>query len=283
MKQPFGYYGGKRRLVPELLKLIPSHNQYCEVFIGGGSLFWNKTPSKSEVINDFDGMVTNFYMQLKTNYEELNKMIQGTLHSEILHTEAQNIIFKEPEKHSDLKKAWAWWVCTNLSFSFVANGGFAFSNSDTNSKGTKNKRARFTEMLCKRIEKVEIFNRDAVEVIELKSTPETLIFADPPYYNSDMGHYDGYKESDFVNLLNCLANTKAKFILTSYPSDILNKFREEYGWGFKDIQQIVSVNGMREETKYKTECITYNFDPPSSQYSFLNENNDFLFAENEDD
>lgn len=43
------------------------------------------------------------------------------------------------------------------------------------------------------------------------------------------------------------------------------EYREKYGWGSKDIKQIVGVSGKREGVKYKTECITFNFIPPNHQ------------------
>lgn len=278
MKQPFSYYGGKQRLLPELLQLIPKHKYFCECFCGGATLFWGKVPSESEALNDFSGHVTNFYMQLKSNFFELQKLIHGTLHSEILHTEAQRIIFDEPEKHDDLKRAWAWWVCCNMSFSFVANGGFAFANTGMG-LGTKNKRDRFTERYAKRLESAEIFNRDAVDLITLRDHKDAFFYLDPPYVSSDCGAYKGYTTAHFINLLNCLQNIKGKFLMSSYPEEVLMQYRqecsveklgEERGWRSKDIKQIVSVNGKREETKYKTECLTWNYPPPNGQEALFN-------------
>lgn len=272
MRPPFSYYGGKQNLVSELLPLIPQHIQYAEVFCGGAALYWAKKPSKNEVLNDLNGNLTNFYMQLKTNFTELQKMIHGTLHSEVLHKETHKII-DEPEKHNNLIRAWAWWVQCNMSFSFICQGGFAFGTTGM-ALGSKNKRDRFTDRLCKRIETTEIFCRKAEELIDLKDHRDTLFFVDPPYVSSNQGHYSGYTESDFINLLNLLQNIKGKFILTSYPETTLMKYREmcsvenigvEKGWRTKDIEQIVSVTGKREETKFKTECITYNFAPPNEQ------------------
>lgn len=277
MRPPYSYYGGKTNMLPHILPLIPKHVQYCEIFFGGGALLFAKPQSKNEVINDLNGHVTNFYMQLKTNFYELQKLIHGTLHSEILHTEAQKIIFEEPEKHDDLKRAWAWWVCNNLSFSFVANGGFAFGTTGM-ALGTKNRRDRFTEQYVRRLETVEVFNRDALELIALKDHPDTFMFIDPPYVSSDCGSYKGYTEADFVNLLNALQNIKGKFLLTSYPEKSLLQFREECsvekigeekGWRWRDTKQIISVNGKRDEPKFKTECMTWNYQEPSSQQNLF--------------
>ena len=53
--------------------------------------------------------------------------------------------------------------------------------------------------------------------------------------------------------------------MSSYPEEILMKYREECGWLSKDIKQVVLVSGKREETKYKIECLTMNYTPPNNQ------------------
>ena len=268
MKQPFSYYGGKQNMFSEIIPLIPPHTQYCEAFVGGGTMFWKKSPSKNEVINDLDGRITNFYMQLKTNFSELQKMIHGTLHSEILHTEASEVL--EDENETPLRKAWALWVQTNMSFSFIINGGYAFRTTGMGF-GTANKRDRFTEKLSLRLRDVEIFQRDALDLIDLKDHTETLFYLDPPYASSDCGHYKGYTLDDFERLLSKLKNIKGKFILSSYPEEILMKYRDECGWGSKDLKQVVMVSGKREEVKHKIECISYNFIPPNNQVGMFDE------------
>lgn len=45
----------------------------------------------------------------------------------------------------------------------------------------------------------------------------------------------------------------------------VEKMGEEKGWRWQDTKQVVSVNGKREETKYKTECMTWNYPTPSAQ------------------
>jgi DNA adenine methylase len=102
-------------------------------------------------------------------------------------------------------------------------------------------------------------------LIALKDHEETLFYLDPPYSSSDCGHYKGYTLEDFEKMLKLLSTIKGKFILSSYPEEILLKYREQYGWKTKDIKHIVNVSGKREGTKFKTECITYNFIEPAHQ------------------
>ena len=45
-----------------------------------------------------------------------------------------------------------------------------------------------------------------------------------------MGHYKGYTISDFENLLQLLSSIKGKFMLSSYPSQILNQYVSRNNW-----------------------------------------------------
>lgn len=46
-------------------------------------------------------------------------------------------------------------------------------------------------------------------------------------------------------------------------------YRKQFGWNTKDIEQIVAVTGKRENTKYKTECLTWNYELPKPQLSLF--------------
>ena len=45
-----------------------------------------------------------------------------------------------------------------------------------------------------------------------------------------MGHYDNYTIEDYEMLLKALSKTKGKFLLSSYPSDILTEYTKKHGW-----------------------------------------------------
>jgi len=61
LKSPISYYGGKTNLVSTILKLIPDHKIYTESFFGGGAIFFAKDPVESEIINDKNNLIINFY------------------------------------------------------------------------------------------------------------------------------------------------------------------------------------------------------------------------------
>lgn len=87
--------------------------------------------------------------------------------------------------------------------------------------------------------------------------------------SSDCGHYDGYTKDSFRTLLEALSSIKGKFLLSSYPEEDLMAYRAKMGWNFKDIQQVLQVTGKRDETKYKTECLTWNYNLTENQLSLF--------------
>jgi len=256
MRTPIAYYGGKQKLIKEIIPLIPRHKQYVEPFFGGGAVFFAKDKSKNEAINDLDKSVINFYKVLQNNFKKLQKRIKETLHHEHLHTKAHKIL-KKPMKDK-IEYAWAFWVQTNMSFGNTMFGGFAFSN-DGEAKNTRNKRKNFDERYLNRIEHAEIFCRDAIGLIKIKDSKDTFFYVDPPYVSSDCGHYKGYTKKDFRKLLITLANIKGKFLLSSYPEDDLIRFRKKHKWNKKDRELNVAVTGKRKGQLKKLECLTWNY------------------------
>jgi DNA adenine methylase len=57
---------------------------------------------------------------------------------------------------------------------------------------------------------VQVENNSAIKVINRCDDKETFIYADPPYIGSDQGHYKGYSEDDYRELLDALSKVKGK-------------------------------------------------------------------------
>lgn len=163
LKTPVTYYGGKQQMIGTILPLIPPHQTYVEPFFGGGAIFFSKPPSQCEIINDLRGDVVNFYRICKAEFGILRTLIIGTAHSRQIHREAEQVL-KNPDCFSEVKRAWAFWVQTNMSFSSMIFGGWAFEKkTGKTSLKINNKRLNFTRQLQNRISRVQI----AISVITL--------------------------------------------------------------------------------------------------------------------
>jgi DNA adenine methylase len=257
MKTPITYYGGKQTLLKYLLPLIPQHKLYCEPFFGGGAVFFAKPKSEVEVINDINGEIVNFFKVIKTKFPDLQKEIKATLHSRELYKKAM-VVYVNPDLFTDVKRAWALWVLTNQGFAGMI-GSWGFGKDDSKEAALANKRDAFTKEYEDRLTKVQVENNHAIKVIQRCDDKETFIYADPPYIGSDQGHYKGYSENDYRELLDALSKVKGKFLLSSYPSKILGTYIKKYKWKVQKVTKSVAVT--KHTDKVKTEMIVMNYDP----------------------
>lgn len=259
LKTPITYYGGKQNLCTEILARIPKHNLYCEPFVGGAAIFFGKEPSRVEIINDTNRELINFYKVVQNEFVGLEKEIRISLHSRDLHRKA-SVIYNNPDLFTEIKRAWAVWVLSSQSFSAILDGTWGYDRLK-NSVAVKitNKKESFTEELAIRLQNVQLECTDALRVIQSRDTEDAFFYCDPPYIGSDCGHYDGYSQDDFERLLQQLSRLQGKFLLSSYPSELLNRYTDRFKWYTISFQQQVSVNAKSGTRKPKVEVLTANF------------------------
>jgi DNA adenine methylase len=256
MKTPISYYGGKQTMLKHILPIIPAHRVYVEPFFGGGAVFWAKEPSEVEIINDSNGMVVNFYQQLKTNYDELKLLIDATPYSREAYKQAM-VIYNHPYIFSPVHKAWAFWIGTIQGFSNKIGSWRSSTQRSKESTLNYNKKAAFERSLSYRLEFVQIEQKDAVDLIKKQDSEDSFFYVDPPYVDSNQGHYGGYTQQHFDELLEVLSTLKGKFLLSSYPNQKLQEYRDKLGWFSSD--QNMSLSSSRTGNKRKIEALTANY------------------------
>ena len=256
MKTPISYYGGKQLMARYILPNIPPHSIYIEPFCGGAAIFFAKPKSNLEILNDTNRELINFYEQIKNNFVDLEKEIRISLHSRDLHRKAW-AIYCNPDMFSELKRAWAVWVLSSQGFGgMISNSWGRDKTQNKTVKMLHNKRDNFTEEFAVRLQEVSLECRDAIKVITSTDSKDCFHYIDPPYYNADMGHYDGYTIEDFEMLLISLEKIEGKFLLSSYPSDLLKKYTEKNGWHSFGVEQTVPISN---KGKRKLEMLTANY------------------------
>lgn len=261
LKTPISYYGGKQNLIASILPLFPSHTTYVEPFVGGGAVFWAKTPSEVEVINDCNRELINFYEVCQNEFVELEKMVRISLHSRSLHSDA-TVVYNNPHMFTRIQRAWSVFVLSSQSFSSMLDGTWGYDKvKGTTSHKIANKREGFTISHAIRLQNIQIECTDAIRIIRSRDYPKAFFYCDPPYFNSDCGHYDGYSMEDFNSLLNALQSIQGKFLMSSYPSAILEEYTVANKWSSRKIEQSVTVaNGTGGAGKRKIEVLTANYD-----------------------
>ena len=258
MNTPITYYGGKQKMLHEIVPLIPEHDIYCEPFVGGAAVLIRKPPSTSEIINDIDGMIALFYRTLQSNFEALKAKIDQTLYDRTTHKVALTIR-SMPHLFSELQIAWAFFVLSTTGFSGTLDS-FGCYTKGKKAQTFENKKKLITPELKHRFEGVQIENTDALRLIALRDTTRTFFYLDPPYPNTIQSHYRGYTEAMFEDLLIALSTLKGKFLLSSFPSLLLSAYTLKNGWYTKQVEQMKSASCNPDGSKKrKIEVLTANY------------------------
>lgn len=262
MRPAISYYGGKQNLANQILPLIPQHKIYVQPFFGGGTIFFNKKESQIEHINDYDYKIMNLYEMIKYRGKQLQQLFKGTVHAQFIHRQAKNYLkqfdlSEDKDSFDKIKLAWSIWVSANMSQLKCIGAGFAYAITATQAISTANRVNRMlSDMYINRLKNTILHNMDAIPLIKELDNKDTFFYLDPPYSESNCGHYEKTQQV-FNRLLEILPTLKGKYILSSYPAKQLLQFRKNNDVFCKDIVQRKLINS----NNFKTECLTMNFNP----------------------
>lgn len=258
---PLTYFGGKKRLVNMILPKIPNHMIYCEPYFGGGAIFFAKSPSYLEVINDQNEMLMNFYTQIQNNFNLLQKKIQATLYSESMYNEYL-AVFAGQKKATAIEKAVATFVVFNQSRFATPVKGWVYDNGKGGSHKAVNFRHKvknFGTWLQQRLQYVQISCRDALAVIMERDSPDTFFYLDPPYIGAYQGHYEGFSIENLMHLIEILSQIKGKFILSNYHFQNDIDICRTNNWIIEEVSVPRTINN-GTKPHGRSEIIIRNFD-----------------------
>ena len=217
MARPFiPWVGGKEKLAPYVRQVFPPKVKvYVEPFGGSGSILLGlpPDPSRLDIYNDLDKELSNLFLCAKEKPNTLLRELKFLpIHSRavfelykrfVAHedTYRQNVleelalledrtyfteeqaeelrpIFQKRLELFDVERAAAFYKCVRGSFS-----------STVTSFGVKPLRlTRFLYQIpeaSRRLEKVVIENKNALQLIRERDSPHTLTYCDPPYFQAE--------------------------------------------------------------------------------------------------
>ena len=218
-KQVVRYWGGKWTLAPFIIEKIPPHKTYVEPFSGGASVFFRKTPSEIDVLNDKNKALFMFFKTLRDKPDELKRQLNLVPYSENEFKHALQI-YRHPEGFSSMKVAVSFYIVANQCFSgnFSNWGKHKGSNRFPNHTGFISGVGEIDKAIA-RIKNASIYCEDALDMIDRFDDKDTFFYIDPPYLEADATPYKGnYTEKDFGKLLDKLKSIKGKFLLSFYKT-----------------------------------------------------------------
>jgi DNA adenine methylase len=224
------------------LPLLPAHRQYCELFFGGGSVFFAKAPCEHETINDAEEGVAHFFRVLRDRSDEFITRCQLTEYGEGLYRDCRATWRDEPD---ELLRAWKWFVVARQSFS----GSFGGSHSHTRTHVGRGRPCNVNNWLMaverlpevvERLRNTQILCGDWWRAVCVTDTPDCCHYLDPPYVpqtrvGGENGHPpEGYRHEltlqDHEQLVERLLHeVRGRVVLSGYAHPVYLPL-EEAGW-----------------------------------------------------
>jgi len=224
----FPYRGGKFRLAPRLVKLLPPHKIYVEVFGGAASVLLAKPPSRIEVYNDVNGSLVNLFETIRNHPLLFLERCEQLLYSRQLYSAWKDQLaenFQDADVDT-IEAAVRTAYSITSSFTGDPTKGWAFDRSG--SGGGSNRWATIwdkVKFVSERLRRVNIDHLDFRKCIEYWDTPATLFFLDPPYYDVSSGGFYQFTPHDHEELRLVLGKVQGKWMLTY---DDAQEIREMY-------------------------------------------------------
>lgn len=274
LTQPIKYHGGKHYLAKRIISLFPRHLHYVEPFFGGGAVLLARDPEDealwlpphkgvSEVVNDINGELTNFWRVLRgrDSFDRFHRQVQAIPMSRIEFDDAYKVI----EHSGDIGRAIDFFVGCRQSRA----GMMKDFTSITRSRVRRGMNGNVSEWLGAvdgladvhaRLRRVLIENMPAIDLIRREDTEGTLFYCDPPYLPSTRATPNLYAREmtteAHVELLETLKGCKGKVILSGYPSELYDSTL--VGWRVVDFELPNNAAG-GESKRRMTERLWINF------------------------
>ena len=209
------WIGGKRRLAKHILPLFPTHTCYVEPFSGAAALYFLKTPSKAEVINDINGELVNLYRVVKHHLEEFIRQFKWALVSRQIYKWLQDT---PEETLTDIQRAARFYYLQKQAFGGkVADHTFGTSTTSA----PRFNLLRIEEELSMahlRLSRTLIEHLDWHNCIERYDRPHTLFYCDPPYWGTE-GYGVEFGLENYDHMAELARSIKGKMIIS--VNDIL--------------------------------------------------------------
>ena len=261
----FGWYGGKFSHIDFLTPLLPTNaTHFCDVFGGSAAVLLNVGPYRVETYNDIDSGLVNFFETLRNQHGKLIKAIGLTPFSR-----EELALACQPAKNlSKLERARRFYIRARQT-----RTGLAQTSSEgrwahcvlTSRAGMAGAVSRWLgsieglSEIVQRLQRVQIENAHAIEVIQRYDTPETLFYLDPPYVHSARGDTSAYgfemTDEEHRELAECLRGIRGRAVISGYRTPLYDLLFQDWHRVDAAPRRCSSVGTLRQESAW------LNFDP----------------------
>lgn len=254
------WVGGKRSILPELVKRMPSsYGRYHESFLGGGALFFEVQP-KDAYLSDINFHLIIAYQAVRDDLETLIKLLakHDKAHSKEYYLKCRVQLTEETDK----TKIAALFIyinktCYNGLYRVNKAGKYNVpmgSYKNPNILDEPNLRAVSTVL-----QGVEIMQRPFAQVVPQKGD---FFYFDPPYHQT----YDQYSNDRFADeqhtnlaaLCRQIDKAGAYFMLSNSDTDFVQGLYE--GFVMEDVLASRNVSCKSDQRGRHNELLIRNYD-----------------------
>lgn len=211
------YPGAKWSMAEWIVGHLPPHVHYIEPYFGSGAVFFNKSTSAHEVVNDLDGRIINMFRVARERGAELAALIELTPYSRTEYY-ASYKASDDPLEDARRMLVRSWQA---HGFKLCCRTGWRHNGSKSIQPITTLWKALPERLLAvlHRLRDAEIESTPALTLIERYKTHDTLIYADPPYplsTRSGKMYQHEMTDADHLALLDALDAHPGPVVLSGY-------------------------------------------------------------------
>ena len=222
LPSPFRWVGGKSRLRQTIIGLLPPHHTYVELFAGAAWVFFGKTPSSVEVLNDIDQDVMTFFRVIRDQPEAFLRSFEWEM---VSRAEFDRLAHLDPGQLTDVQRAHRFYYLIMAGW----GGELQYPRFQTSIVDAGHGNRLFGALkhleerirpIHRRLQQVMLEDLDWHDCFARYDRPGTVIYLDPPYPGNGCHYAHNMSEPHkHRKLAATLRQAKCQWMLSSYDNE----------------------------------------------------------------
>jgi DNA adenine methylase len=270
---PLKWWGGKHYLAAKIVTLMPPHTHYVEPYAGGLAVLLAKDPEGvSEVVNDLNGDLTNFWkvLQGEDTFARFRRIIEAVPFSEAEWQQALEDL-QDPFAGDSVERAvWFFIVCRQSRAGQMRD--FVTTVRSRTRRGMQDHVSAWLTAveglpaIHARLNRILVLNRPALEVLRAEDSKHTVFYCDSPYHPSTRSSPDAYAfemtDADHREYLDAANVCKGKVLISGYDCPL---YAEKLAHWHRVTFDLPNNTAGGKRKARMTEVLWLNYEPPTNQ------------------